>query len=550
MSLSPEEGKYFFVKASILDRLGSLSEALRAYERAQLDAPMSDEISFRMGWCYEQLGAYEKAIKYYEYAFSMKPEFEYAYRAGQTYFTQGKLQSALQCYDKIPARVRNTTEKFLYGLCETHLECWHRRNNQSMYEELLKDMEELSYFENAQPLIAMLKTKIAKFSCEWGHYFESLTAVQESLPSHLDLLSPWHGLNFSLSSAELLKLSQHFVKKFFSKIPSVTSLLPKEKKGGPLRIGYLSADFRDHPTAHLIKGVFAHHSVAVEVYAYSLCQENRSCVYQESIRFHVHSFKTFYAMPYEHIIQEILKDDLHILVDLMGFTSHGRFEIMVAKPAPIQVNYLGFAGTTGSECIDYMISDLQTTPHELHPYFSERLALLPYTYLPTDDTQPISTEPLTRSMYGLPEDQFVFCSFNAPYKLEPRIFDTWMRILKEVPNSVLWLLLDTEVQYENLCARAQAEGVDRARLIRATREEKARHLARHRLADLFLDTHYLNAHTTAIDALWAGVPVLTFPGNTFASRACSSALKAVGLPELIASSWIEYENRGIHWGIL
>ncbi len=215
------------------------------------------------------------------------------------------------------------------------------------------------------------------------------------------------------------------------------------------------------------------------------------------------------------------------------------------RPAPMQATWLGYPGTTGVDFFDYALVDTIVAPPEDQPHFSERLVWLPESYQVNDDTQPIAAEIPTRAQCGLPEHGFVFCSFNAPYKIEPAIFAIWMRILQQVPGSVLWLLAGSQTAQANLRREAQSRGIDPTRLVFAPHQSKSAHLARHAQAGLFLDTFFYNAHTTASDALWAGVPVLTCPGRNFAQRVAASLLNAIDLPELIAPNFVEYERRAV-----
>jgi len=235
--------------------------------------------------------------------------------------------------------------------------------------------------------------------------------------------------------------------------------------------------------------------------------------------------------------------EIDIAVDLMGFTGECRPGIFAHRPAPVQVNYLGFPGTMGAGYMDYIIADKIVIPDESRRCFSESIAYLPDTYLPTDASRRIAEPTPTRSEAGLPDRGFVFCSFNNSYKFSPEIFGIWMRLLRGVNGSVLWLPQANEDATRNLCREAELRGIDEKRLVFAPFLPLAEaHLARLRLADLFLDTRTYNAHTTAADALWAGVPVLTFPAKSFGGRVAASLLRAVGLPEMIASSLNEYES--------
>jgi predicted O-linked N-acetylglucosamine transferase (SPINDLY family) len=240
--------------------------------------------------------------------------------------------------------------------------------------------------------------------------------------------------------------------------------------------------------------------------------------------------------------QRIQSDGIDILVDLTAYTEMARTQIPAQRPAPVQVNYLGYPGTMGAPFIDYIMVDEFVVPPDQEAFFSEKLARLPGAYQVNDSKREIAAQTPSRRECGLPETGFVFCCFNNSFKITPRMFDIWMRILKAVPGSVLWLLENNPAVPVNLRKEAQARQVSEDRLIFAPRLPLAEHLARHRLADLFLDTLPYNAHTTASDALWAGCPLVTMAGHTFPSRVAASLLRTVGLPELITTSLPEYEE--------
>ncbi len=242
---------------------------------------------------------------------------------------------------------------------------------------------------------------------------------------------------------------------------------------------------------------------------------------------------------------KINQSGVDILVDLKGHTRNNRLEICALRPAPVQVTYLGFPGTSGADFLDYILTDRIVTPEDQSPYYSEQFAFLPHCYQINDHKQEISDTPFTRLDFGLPEDSFVFCSFNTNYKIEPVMFDVWMSLLNKVPNSVLWLLKSNELAASNLESEAEARGIDAKRLIFAEKIPKDQHLARYRLADLALDTRIYGGHTTTSDALWAGVPVLTLQGAHFASRVSASILNAVGLSELVTRNLADFQSLAI-----
>ena len=235
------------------------------------------------------------------------------------------------------------------------------------------------------------------------------------------------------------------------------------------------------------------------------------------------------------------QDQIDIAIDLTGYTQNSRSGVFAYRAAPMQINYLGYPGTMGANFIDYIIADPILIPSDSQKHYNEKIIQLPNSYMPTDNTRIFSERELTRLEMGLPEQGFVFCCFNNNYKISPTEFDVWMRLLLKVEGSVLWLRKSNKWSEGNFCKEAKSRGVDPSRLIFADRVPMDEHLARHRLADLFLDTFAFNAHTTATEALWAGLPVVTKLGQGFAARVAGSLLSAIDLPELITETEIEYE---------
>ncbi|MGE0734754.1 MAG: tetratricopeptide repeat protein [Alphaproteobacteria bacterium] len=314
---------------------------------------------------------------------------------------------------------------------------------------------------------------------------------------------------------------------------------------GRIRIGYLSSDFKEHPTAQLMTRLFElHDRDYFRIYAYSYGPDDGG-TYRRRIATAADRFVELGNGSDVEAAKQIHADGTDILVDLNGWLSGGRLGISALRPAPIQVSYLGFPGTTGADFIDYILVDKVIGSAAQSLCLSEAPVYLPDTYQATDDLQPIASLPVSRAQAGLPREGFVFACFNNSYKIEPVMFDAWMRILKCAPESVLWLLATHDAAVRNLREAAVARGVDPQRLVFAPIEPRDRHLARLRLADLALDTRICNGHTTTTDALWAGVPVLTLIGSHFASRVAASLLKAVGLPDLVKDSLPAYEAAAV-----
>ena len=309
-----------------------------------------------------------------------------------------------------------------------------------------------------------------------------------------------------------------------------------------ITVGYLSADFHEHPTMRLLSQLFAqHHRANFRILGYSFGPDDRSSTRKQVVR----SFDRFIDISnasHQEAANRIRDDGVGILVDLKGYTACARPQILALRPAPIQASYLGYPGTTGMRAIDYAIVDRYVVPPAQRSSFSEQLVYLPHSYQANVTARKASSPRPNRRDCGLPETGFVFCCFNASYKLTPQVFDIWMRLLLAVEGSALWLLHSNALATTNLKREAKARGISSRRLVFAPELPNRDHLARLPLADLYLDTFPYNSHTLASDALWAGCPLVTCSGQTFASRVAGSVLHAVGLPELVCTSHEQYER--------
>lgn len=313
----------------------------------------------------------------------------------------------------------------------------------------------------------------------------------------------------------------------------------------PIRIGYLSPDFREHPIAQLMAGVIENHDrTRFEISSWSLGPDDRS-TYRSRIVEGSDRFEDIRDLDIGRSVRMMRVAELDVVVDLAGYTAHARPEVLALRVAPVQVNYLGYPGTMGSPFMDFVIADPIVAPVESKPDFSETIIRLAGCYQANDDRAAIDPAPVSREEFGLPDDAFVFCSFSMNYKIDAAVLDAWIAILSRVPHSVLWLFRTDAAAAENITREAVKRGLDPSRLIFADRLPKARHLARHRLADLFLDTFAYGAHTTASDALWAGLPVLTLRGDTFARRVGASIVTAAGTPDLVTESVADYIDQAV-----
>ena len=380
--------------------------------------------------------------------------------------------------------------------------------------------------------------------CNWRNFEPECTHLIASVNSGLLTTSPFIFLTIPSSSEEQLKCSSDWItNKFaFSDAPAWRGERFSHKR---IHIAYLSADFRQHATAFLMAGMFeCHDKSRFDITAISFGQNDTSAMRQQ-IEASAEHFIDADKYSDDQIVELVAALEIDLAIDLKGFTTDSRTSIFARRLAPVQINYLGYPGTMGAPYIDYIIADRTVIPEEHRAFYSEKIVYLPNTYQANDATRHISDRKFTRIELGLPQSEFVFCCFNNNYKITPHIFDCWMRILKKVEGSVLWLFEDNKAVASNLRNEAAAREVDCERLVFASRVSPSDHLARHRCANLFLDTLPCNAHTTASDALWAGLPVLTCLGETFAGRVAASLLNAIGLPELITTTLEAYEQTAI-----
>ncbi len=386
--------------------------------------------------------------------------------------------------------------------------------------------------------------------CEWREYEAMATRLMDPAGEHRDVVNPMTSLLLDSPEVQLRGVERFAAEQ----CPAVSAqspprfadpigiTAPRDPERGKIRIAYLSADFREHPVAQLLVGVLEQHDRSrFEIWGISFTSAEPSSLGRR-IR---NAFDLVLDVQdrSDDEVAALLRDSkVDIAIDLMGFTQGQRIGIFAHRPARIQVAFLGFAGTSGLRCLDYLIADRVSLPDSLQDFFSEQIVRLPQCLLPNDDRRAIGPAP-SRSTLGLPESGTVFCAFTNSCKINPPVFDVWMHVLRECPGSVLWLR-ETAVQTTaNLAREAQRRGVSPGRLIFAPRlDTMSDHLARLSCADVFLDTSPYNAHSTACDALWAGVPMVTCKGRTLASRIAASALNEVGLAKFAAETLGEYRQ--------
>ncbi len=379
--------------------------------------------------------------------------------------------------------------------------------------------------------------------CDWRHLDGAIARMAETIAKDKGEVNPFALLAICQDPQESLRAARNFSRRVETSVAALArpNLAPRRQMGRP-RIGYLSGDFHGHATAYLAAEMFeSHDRDRFEIFAYSYGPDDGSEMRKRVMGAFEH-FVDLSSLSLEASAARIAEDGIDLLIDLKGYTQGARTGILALRPAPIQAAYLGYPGTMGADFIDFAIVDAFVAPKGAEADYTERLLRLSGSYQPNDSRRSIAPDPGTREGHGLPEDGIVFCCFNQTYKIGPHSFATWMRLLHALPGSVLWLMAFNAQAPERLREAAKAAGIHPSRLVFADKLPLDRHLARITLADLFLDTWPCNAHTTASDALWAGIPVVTLAGRTFAARVAGSLLNALGMPDLIAPDAQSYER--------
>jgi predicted O-linked N-acetylglucosamine transferase (SPINDLY family) len=520
----------------VLQRQVRFDEALAAYHTAVALRPNYLDALNRTGIVLGETGRAGEAIAVYRRLLDFAPEHVDALNnMGAALLTDGRPGEALQALQQALTLKPDFPEA-----------CYNLGN---VWRELGKPGQAIAAYGNAlrlRPDYADCFSQLVYHrwrACDWRDFEASQQRLIEMVRQGARV-PPFYLLSTPAAAADQLTCAGQWIRPM---IPPRREILARwaTAKEARIRVGYLSGDFHQHATAHLTAELIERHDrQRFEVIGYSYGPDDGSPMRARLAR----AFDRFVdigSMSHRGAAARIHADKVGILVDLKGYTQHARPQICSYRPAPVQVSYLGYPATMGADFIDYILVDKLVVPSSQQPFFSEKLVHLPDCYQANDRKREIAATAVSREECGLPENGFVFCSFNNSYKITPRIFDIWMRLLKAIPNSVLWLLQANELVETNLRSEAAKRGTDPDRLVFAPILPPAGHLARHRKADLFLDTLPCNAHTTASDALWAGLPLLTCVGDTFAGRVAASLLAAVGLPELITASLGDYERAAL-----
>ncbi len=541
LALEPDRRQARANLGAILAAEGRLVEALPHLERAAALGGAAELVTF--GTLLGELGDHGAAIAAFERAVGLAPDSADAARGlGVALMAAGRAREALPPLERAvslgPHQAANWTElgsAFRRGKdLARALDCYRRAlalapDNPAASARLLHQLDQACAWEEAAALRPRVRAQT-----------EAALAAGR-LPSEPVLAQ----IGYEDDPAVNLRLAAAWANRAARRAGAPVSRPPVPRRpraaGGRIRLGYLSHDFRDHAVSQLlVRTLELHDRAAFEVFAYGTGPADESPLGRR-VRDAVDRFRPMAADSDRAIAEAIAADRVDILIDLNGPTEGGRLEIAALRPAPLQVAWLGFPGSSGAGYLDYAIGDRVVTPPPLQPFFSEALCRLPHCYLPADDTAEIAEEPATRAACGLPPDGFVFASFNRGFKIDAETFAGWMGLLKDIPQSVLWLWRSNALIDGNLKRAAEASGVASSRLVFAERlPAKAQHLRRLSLADLALDTRVYNGHTTTSDCLWAGLPVLAILGRHFASRVSASLLQAVGLPELVVRDLAAY----------
>ena len=537
IALKPDFTEAFNNRGTALQELKRPSDALASFDKAIALKPDYAEAFYNRGTALQELNRLEDALASFDKAIALNPVYAEAFNNRGTALQElNRLDDALASYDKAIALEPNYATAFY--------------NRGTALQELQRLGDALASFDKAIALKPdyefLLGTKLHMQMnlCEWSDLENQLKGLEASVSEELKVSRPFPIIGMVDKPELQLNVSRIYVNERYP-AHGAFDAISSRPADGKIRIGYYSADFHNHATSILMAELFQEHDTQkFELYGFSFGPDT-----QDEMRSRVTSgFDYFFDVTKksDREVAQMSRDfGIDIAVDLKGFTQDGRVGIFAEQCAPIQVNYLGYPGTLAAPYFDYIVADKTLIPQESQQYYTEKIIYLPHSYQVNDSKRKISQKVFTRQVLGLPESGFVFCCFNNNYKILPATFDVWMRLLKSVNGSVLWLLQRTPTAAENLRKEAKSRGIDPARLVFAPLMNPEEHLARHRFADLFIDTFPCNAHTTASDALWAGLPILTQIGKSFAARVAASLLNAMDLTELITTTSEEYESRAV-----
>jgi predicted O-linked N-acetylglucosamine transferase (SPINDLY family) len=535
--LAPSNADFRYNLGNALCALGRNDEAVDSFNAAVALNPTHASAYCNLGIALNELGDRGAALLNFDQAIMLKPNFAEAHSNRAVTLTDMKrFDEALAACDRA-ILLNPESAKSHYGRGVV-------LNELRRFEDALASYTRAVTLAPKAPFLLGKLIHMKMSICDW-HGLDELSSELERRIAQGEPASPPFQTLAIFDAPDLHRKAAEIyastVEKTVQSVPQIISHSRYDK----IRLGYFSADFHDHATANLMAELFERHNRALfELSAFSFGPKTNDPMRQR-IRAAFDQFLEVGDLTNDEVALLAREHQIDIAVDLKGYTGDGRPGIFARRAAPIQVSHLGYPGTMGSAFIDYLIADKTIIPRGEFCHYSEKIVTLPDTYQANESVAVVAEQKISRAEAGLPEGAFVFCCFNNNYKITPDVFGRWMRILNAVDQSVFWLLEDNARAVTNLRAEAKNRGIAPERLIFAVRTTRTAHLARHRLADLFLDTIPYNAHTTASDALRMGLPVLTMRGRSFASRVAASLLKAIELPELITMSAVEYEEMAI-----
>ena len=534
LTLQPDYFEALFNRGKLLLTMQRAGDALRDLDRAAALAPARWQAHFSRGQAFESLLRYDRALLAYEQVLALQPEHHASLVGrGNALLLLRRPAEALACYDQAltvdpgALEVLNNRGSALRDL--------------KRYLEAADSFARLAAERPQYPYVHSNRLHSQLYACDWTDYAARVDEVIAAVAAGEMADVPFSFLAICDSAELQLRCSRRYMADRFPMRAALAQARRREP-GERLRIGYFSADFHEHATCFLMAGLFeAQDRERFEFHAFSHGPDSDDAMRRRLLPC-FERFTDLRLKSDDEAAAIIRAAGIDILVDLNGFTWGNRAAVLAQRPAPVQAAFLGYPGSMGAEYIDYLIADAVVAPAQKQAFYSERLVHLPGSYQVNDRKRVLPSAAPDRASQGLPESGFVFCCFNNNYKINPPVFAIWMRLLQATPGSVLWLLADNADASRLLQAEASAAGIAADRLVFAPRKPLAEHLARHKCADLFLDTLPCNAHTTASDALWVGLPVLTCAGDAFASRVAASLVSAAGLPELVCNDLAEYEG--------
>lgn len=572
---SPRHAGALHLLAVALTQQGRPDQAMPWFDQALALIPGTAAVHSNRGLALQALGRIDEAIACFDTAIRLDPAMvEPHFNKGNSLAAKGLAGNAIECHDRALALDGNCHDA-LCGRARALQLLGRHEEALTSYERALRlrsgDLATLLGLANVlqvlhRPGAAMIAFgKVlelqpdadfvfgswlhAKMSaCDWAGLDAAFAQLADGIRQGRRISMPFPVIATPMSRRLQRRCTEIHVRSL-APTTALPSIAPPSR-GDRIRLAYFSADFRNHPVAYLTAGLFEQHDRArFELHAFSFGPPCDDEMRQRLRRSFDHFIEVGHLSDLE-VATLARRRQIDIAVDLMGLTANNRAGVFALRAAPVQVNWLGYPGTMGADFIDYLITDAHVTPAEHADAYSEKLVFMPHSFQPNDDRREAPPRIPTREEVGLPAQGFVFCSFNSSYKITPREFDIWMRLLGRVPGSVLWLADSNAAAYDNLRREAVARGIDADRLVfKPPAVRLIDHLANLPLADLFLDSFYYNAHTTASDALWFGVPVLTRQGDSFASRVAAGLLHAIGLAELITVTDEDYEARALAFAL-